>query len=372
MLNSGIRLSALNMTRLLDLPDELLMAIADFVRGGEDPKTFPFSERALAYEKFLTKRLPVQIQYLHSLYLVSRRFYLLLKPTFYRRIYVCSGCCDECEYPPLRLLENSLADDAAIKEYIVSAVPPCRGSIEEVYRFFWFPNIQELSIRRFDDWDSLGLNDDSKVGTSPVKELSLIGCDTGMEALAAVLSWPAGLEVLHLDSYCGPCLLGTWALTGSSTCAPLTGCLKQQKESLRVLTLTQRTWSSEPDEEPQLDLSDLTALTTLRICRAFLEGDGNPFETWRKLPSNLEELEIHYTVQFLTLHKDDPFLHGLLENRAEHFPKLGTVSTSQDKRREDNQGSVIADDSSAILHMPYSWTLSVLVGLTTVLARAAL
>lgn len=53
---------------------------------------------------------------------------------------------------------------------------------------------------RFNDWEPKEFEDDSHVGTSPVIALDLIGYGAHEEALGAVLSWPAALEVLHYDA----------------------------------------------------------------------------------------------------------------------------------------------------------------------------
>ncbi|KAL2787784.1 hypothetical protein BJX66DRAFT_340866 [Aspergillus keveii] len=228
---------------------------------------------------------------------------------------------------PLDQLKRTLENNPNLKEHIISAIVPCQDSIYDCYQFFWFPNMQTLSILRFNDW-TLKFDDDSYVGTSPVTALNLISCGAHEKALAAVLSWPVALEVLHYDAeqieWEGP--YGDEPGT-SWTCAAFVRSLQPQKATLRELTLT-RPWLDHEGlfNGPRIDLSDFTALTTLRIYQVFLCGLDDPLEAWKSLPRSLEELEIFYDDWDLTRFDEDEFLLGLLAHKKEHLPQLRTVS----------------------------------------------
>ncbi|KAJ5449962.1 uncharacterized protein N7458_006411 [Penicillium daleae] len=327
------------MARLLDLPDELILFIVNYVQAGNEQTTLPFFEWGDAYRSAIEQNPSQRVKDLRSLYLVSRRFNNLLKPTFYRNLCVHAP---SFRNHPLGQLERTLETDPNLEEHIVSAIVPCKDSILDIYRFFWFPNIQTLTVLRFNDWEPLEFEDDSYVGTSPVTTLKLIGCGAHEEALAAVLSWPAALEVLHYDAE-----QGEWEghygdePAKSWTCATFVRTLQPHKETLRELTLT-RPWLDHEGlgNGPRIDLSNFTALTTLRIYQVFLCGWDDCLEAWKGLPRNLEELEVFYDDTVLTRFDEDEFLQGLVVHKEAHLPRLRTVSiNSPEMQWEDPQPS---------------------------------
>ncbi|KAJ6103751.1 hypothetical protein N7486_003973 [Penicillium sp. IBT 16267x] len=324
------------MARLLNLPDELIVVIVNYLQADKEQTTLPFYNWGDAYKSAIERGPPQRIKDLRSLCLVSRPFNNLLKPTFYRNICVRE---DTFRNHPRDKLLRALESDPNLEEHIVSAIVPCKDSIYDVHRFFWFPNIQALSILRFNDWEPLEFEDDSHVGTSPVTALNLISCGAHEEALAAVLSWPAALKVLHYDAeqgewdgHCGDEAAKSW------TCAAFVRTLQPQKETLNELTLT-RPWLDHEGlgNGPRIDLSDFTALTTLRIYHVFLCGVDDPLEAWRSLPRSLEELEVFYDDWDLTRFDEDEFLRGLLANKKEHLPQLRTVSINSPEPTWDSE-----------------------------------
>jgi hypothetical protein len=319
------------MARLLDLPDELILLIIDHVQADTTQISLPFYDRRDVYRRLVEQNPPQRIKDLRSLCLVSARLNNMLKPILYRNICVRSNHLQN-------QLKWSLENDPKLEEYIISAIVPCNRSIIEVYQFFWFPNIQALSIHGFNDWEALEFEDDSHVGTSPVTTLNLINCGAHEEALATILSWPTTLEVLHYDAeqiewegHYGDEPAKSW------TCAAFVRTLQPHKATLRELTLS-RPWL---DHEGlgnglRIDLHDFTALTTLRIYHVFLCGEEDPLEAWSSLPRRLERLDVFYDDWELTRFDEDDFLRGLLAHKKEHLPYLRTVSIHSPEQTWDS------------------------------------
>ncbi|KAJ5625179.1 hypothetical protein N7510_001488 [Penicillium lagena] len=326
------------MGRLLDLPDELLSTIIDHIQDDTTGtitttlETLPFHQWGELYERAVGQKPSQRIKNLHSLLITSRRFNRLLKPIFHRDICVHDRFGDD----RLDQLHRTLEKDPGIEEHILSAIVPCNYIFTlNVYRFFWFPNIETLSIVKFKDWEPLEFENDSHVCTSPVKALNLISCGAHEKALAAVLSWPAGLEVLHYDAD-----QGEWEghledePVNSWTCAAFVRTLQPQQATLRELTLTRPPLEHEGlFNGPRIDLSEFTALTTLRIYHVFLCGWDDPRSAWRALPRSLEALEVFYDdtelTQFLEEGESeayDPFFLALVRHKKTHLPHLLTVS----------------------------------------------
>ena len=324
------------MTGLLDLPDEMILIIVNFLQQVQTQIPLPFSEWGNAYGKAITQYPLQRVNDLRSLSSVSRRFNHLVKPTLYRTI-----CVRENTYRnhPLEQLKRTLENNPRLEEHITSAIVPCQDSILDVYGFFWAPNIQRLAILRFNDWEPLEWENDSHVGTSPVTTLKLIDCGAHEEALAAVLSWPAALEALHYDVE-----QGEWdghysdQPVKSWTCAAFVRTLQSQKDTLRELTLTRPPLVHEGlGDGPRIDLSDFMALTTLRIYHVFLCGWDDRLEAWRSLPRNLEELEVFYDDTDLTRFDEDEFLRGLLAHKRAQLPRLRRVSINSPETTWDSE-----------------------------------
>ncbi|RAO64697.1 uncharacterized protein BHQ10_000709 [Talaromyces amestolkiae] len=297
--------------------------------------SLPFYNRGDVYRCLVEQNPPQRIKDLRSLCLVSARLNNLLKPVLYRNVCVRKN---GFRSQPLNQLKWSLENDPKLEEYIISAVIPCNDSIYDVYRFFWFPNIEALSIHRFNDWEPLEFEDDSHIGTSPITVLNLIDCGAHEEALATVLSWPAALEVLHYDAeqiewegHYGDEPAKSW------TCAAFVRALQPQKATLRELTLS-RPWLEHEGlgNGPRIDLHDFTALTTLRIYQVFLCGLEDPLEAWSSLPRSLERLDVFYDDTDLTRFDEDDFLRGLLAHKKEHLPHLRTVSINSPEQIWDS------------------------------------
>lgn len=325
------------MARLLDLPDELLSAIIAYLHADSTAtttitqRTLPFHRWAEMYHRVIEQIPSLPLENLRSLLLVCRRLNRFVKPIFYHDI------CIRDSFPKNRLddLQWTLEKDPSLREHIFSVVVPCSESILEAYPFFWFPNIEQLSILKFNDWEPLLFHDDSHIGTSPVRVLHLIACGAHEEALAAVLSWPAALAVLHYDTE-----QGEWGghYEGQPvyewTCAAFVRTLQPQKATLRELTLTRPPLVHEGlGNGPRIDLTGFNALVTLRIYHVFLCGVDDRHEAWRALPRSLEVLEVFYDDTDLTQFRDegdsyapDPWLLALVRHKRMHLPYLRSVS----------------------------------------------
>lgn len=336
------------MTRLLDLPDELLSAVIedlqpDTTAATITQQTLPFYRWEEMYHRMIEQNPSQQLKTLHSLLLTSHRLNRLVQPIFYRDICVR----DSFGKNRLHDLKWTLEKDPSLKEHILSACIPCNESIVEVYEFFWLPNIETLSILKFNDWEPLLFDNDSHIGTSPLKFLNLIACGAHEEALAAVLSWPAALEVLHYDAEQGEWdghyeghPMKEW------TCAAFVRTLYPQKATLRELTLTRPPLVHEGlGNGRRIDLSDFDALTTLRIHHVFLCGIDDRQEAWRALPRSIEVLEVFYDDTDLTQFLEegdsntyDPFLLALVRHKTIHLPHLRSVSINSPEHMWDSEG----------------------------------
>lgn len=313
--------------QFLDLPDELILVIVNYVQAEKGRRDLPFYKRGDLFASATQQDPPQQKEDLRSLYLVSRRFHRLLKQKYYENICVRE---DSFHNYPLDRLKRTLRDEPNLQNFIVSAVVPCKTSLYDFFCFYWFPNIQTLSILRFNAMDSLENKSGLRkfMGKSSVTALNLIRCGAHEEALATILSWPAALEVLHYDAE-----QGEWdgfygdGTARSWTCAAFVRTLQPQMGSLKELTLT-RPWLDHEGlfNGPRIHLRDFTALITLRIYQVFLCGEDDPLEAWRSLPRSLEELEIFYDDWDLTTFQGDEFLLGLLMHKAEHLPHLRRIS----------------------------------------------
>lgn len=159
-----------------------------------------------------------------------------------------------------------------------------------------------------------------------------------------MLSWPAALEELQYDA-----CQGAWGghyedePVPDWECAAFVRALQPQKATLKDLTLTRPPLAHEGlFNGPRIDLSDFTALTTLRIYHVFLCGVDDPREAWRGLPRHLEVLEVYYDDTELVRFQEegrhdsfDPFLLGLIRHKDTHLPHLRRVAVNSPEKKYD-------------------------------------
>ncbi|KAJ5204698.1 uncharacterized protein N7498_005577 [Penicillium cinerascens] len=356
------------MPGLLDLPSEVILIIVEYLQANIQHVALPFYELGDAHRYAISHNPPRRVRYLRSLLLVSRRLSDILTPILYRNVIV-RDYNRVNEKISLDQLQWSLEKNPSLSEDIVSAFIPCGSSwsdrsIGNVIPFFWYANMQTLTIHQFDDWEPLEFENDSHVGTSPVKYLTLIDCGAHEESLAAVLSWPAALKALHYDAN-----QGEWSghygdePAKEWTTAAFVRTLQSQKRSLEELTMTRPRLVHEGlGNGPRIDLSDFQALRILRIYHVFLCGTDDWPGVWRNLPPNLEELEVSYDDGDLTtfLYEGDavaydPFLLDVIRHKTTHLPHLHTVTIYAFERFDDSESeSQGIEDSAGHWKLPSS------------------
>ncbi|OQE19725.1 hypothetical protein PENFLA_c018G10541 [Penicillium flavigenum] len=326
------------MARLLDLPAELILAIIDYLQV--DMKQTSLLSHRPRYDEGYALEPPLSANHLHSLLLANCRLNSLLQPLLYRDIFVYRNV-------QLKQLTRSLQKNLSLKEHIISATlpwhPSMHGSLNDISHFFWFNNLQTLTIHGFYDWDSLEF-DNLLIGTSPVGCPRLIACGAHEEPLTTVLSWPVALKTLHYDveehvwgfDYPFPLKLRRW------TCAAFMRALQRQKATLVELTMTRPLNKRKfIDDGPLLDLSKFTSLKNLRIYHFFL-CRHDPYGVWERLPPSLEVLEIFYDYKDYTAFlwengEYDPFILDFINHKRAHLPYLHTVAIHSTQKLHDSE-----------------------------------
>lgn len=367
------------MAGLLDLPSEVILIIVEYLQSQSHEKgvLVPFYWFGDAYRETIFEHdQPHKAKDLYSLLLTSRQLKPLLQPIFYRDIFVRSYRPrsnrsqnsarrffgnyeiqsyahlappeDWSEKRPFDQLIWSLENIPSLRNLIVTAMVPCVESSAMYYvsALFWFPNMKNLTVYHFRDWEELEFENNAHVGTSVVEELRLISCGAHEEALAAVLSWPKALKTLHYDAE-----QGEWDghYEGQSvkewTCEAFVRTLQPQKETLEELVMTRPRLVHEGlHNGPPIQLRDFSALKVLRIYHVFLCGFDALDGISTRLPPNLEFLEVWYDDtelwKFLVEHNDEPpydrFLEILVRDKKSHLPKLNKVTVYTDENLYDS------------------------------------
>jgi len=350
------------MARLLDLPDEIILLIAEYLQATNQQTALWFYELAEAYDYAIDVNPPQSVKSLHSLLLASSRLNNLLTPVFYRDVFVRRDPYDD-KTPPLEMLKRSVQQDPSLSEYIISASfrgeTPRHGSIRDAIPFFWFPNIQTLTIYDFDEREPQVFVTDSHIGTSPVTRLSLLECSANEDALAEVLSWSAALQILHFDAGTKEPDPGYYGNDDDVEpeewdAAAFVRALQSQKTTLEELILTH------PEEVlpvAPINLVSFGVLKTLRIYQSFLAGLEYFHTVWEYLPPNLEVLEVFNNDDyFLDDDPDEPYelpLHDLITDKRTHFPHLHSVTIYSRETAETADGY----GTGWTEHLPELWPL---------------
>ncbi|KAJ6120828.1 hypothetical protein N7523_005108 [Penicillium sp. IBT 18751x] len=359
------------MAGLSDLPNEIVLLIVEYLQAGiqQDKVQVPFYRLANAHSYAIDHDPPRIIGYLRSLILLCRRFHALLTPILYRDIlvrdYALGGATRPRDQLNWTLEQNPVLDELINSAFISCAGPHDDRSIYRLVPFFWYASMHTLTIHQFNDWAPLEFDDDSHVGTSPVESLRLIECGAHEEALAAVLSWPAALRYLLYDveqvewfGHIGDEPAKEW------TAAAFVRTLQSQKSTLEELVMTRPRLDHEGlGNGPRINLSEFTALKTLRIYHVFLCGWDDPFGVWRDLPPNLEVLEVFYDDTDLTRFQNeyvperyDTFLPDLIRHKRTHLPRLHTVTIYSPERPDafDDEGQDEQEDLPSLWELPPS------------------
>ncbi|KAJ5502921.1 hypothetical protein N7463_005795 [Penicillium fimorum] len=326
------------MTHLLDLPPEVILSIYEYLQMNTKQTPLLFYEYGDAYRYVKDRDPPPSVKSLHSFLLASDRLHRrFLQAIFYRDIFVPSRdyfSKNGAKNTPLQHLDRTLKEDPSLQEHIVSATIPCEDVVD-FREFFWFTNIRNVTIIGSRDgyWDPWKPEDNFHIGTSPIECLRLISCEADEKALTNIFSWPAVLKKVHYDfdqsgweCNCGKCGVPPWS------CAAFVRSLQSQKGSLEELTMTRPPLEHEGlGDGPHIDLSEFTALKTLRIYHVFLCGLGHN-SLWESLPHSLEVLEVYYDdlqiIEYLSgADKESSchFIPGLIKHKRLHFPHLHTM-----------------------------------------------
>jgi hypothetical protein len=318
------------MTGLLDLSTEILLIIIDYTLPQKDIyieqgpfQTWAHRGHAMLLDKS-AKGNPYT-KHVYDLILSCRRLHNLLKPMLYRDVVATDRLFGKDS--SFEVLQRSLGDDRGLEQHVVSAMIHSKGRpIAEMASFFWLPNIENLTIDGFMDWDAPE-EQDFAAGTSPVRNLRLLNCGAHESALAMVLSWPFKLEELHYDANQAE-WMGHYEGGEEQdwTAEAFVRCLQPHKQTLRTLTLTRPFQDHEGlGTGPGIDLRDFKELRTLHIFDVFLCCWNS--EVWRRLPPNLQQLEVFYDDSELTRFVSDedqqaPFLLNLAPNIERQLPHL--------------------------------------------------
>ncbi|KAJ5980701.1 hypothetical protein N7481_007999 [Penicillium waksmanii] len=339
------------MAGLLDLPSEVILIIVEYLQSQSHDKgvLIPFYWFGDAYRETVFEHdQPPKVKDLHSLLLTSRQFKSLLQPILYRDIFI-RNYTRWNEKRPFDQLQWSLENIPSVQNLIVTAMIPCvePSTMYDVSDLFWFPNLKDLTIHHFKDWEELEFEDNAHVATSVVEHLRLISCGAHEEALAAVLSWPKALKTLFYDVE-----QGEWDAHYEDqpvkewTCEAFVRTLQPQKETLEELVMARPRLEHEGlYNGPAIQLRDFSALKVLRIYHIFLCGWDGPDGISTRLPPNLEVLEVWYDdtqlKKFLVEQHDEPpydrFLEILVRDKKIHFPKLHKVTVFTDEHIYDRE-----------------------------------
>ncbi|KAJ5126878.1 hypothetical protein N7448_007657 [Penicillium atrosanguineum] len=357
------------MAGLLDLPNEIILFIVDYLQAGiqEAEVQVPFYRLGDAYRDAIDHDQPRMTGYLRSLILLCHRFHDLLTPIMYRDILVRDYNFGG-KRRPLDQLNRTLQQNPGLNEFITSASISCGDSLADysilpLVPFFWYASMYTLTIHTFNDWSPLEFEDDSHVGTSPVEFLRLLGCGAHEEALASTLSWPAVLKSLHYDVE-----QGEWDGHAEGepakewTTTAFVRALQSQKSTLEELILTRPRCVHEGlYTGPHIILSEFTALKTLQIYHAFLRGWDESFRIWRCLPPNLEVLEVFYDDTDLYRFQNDcepdgydSFLPDLIRHKRTRLPHLHTVTIYSPENRYDSESE---GEDERTVNVPGLWEL---------------
>jgi hypothetical protein len=313
---------------LLDLPDELLVAIVEnylfqpMLLRVQGQRVWPASPRA-----------PLQIRQedgktLNRLVQTNKRLYGLFQGLLYSHVAVAPSNSPK--------FFDTLTKIPVLENQLVSLSTESLSN-DELSRIFSLPNLSSLEIWSLPPFHA-PLNHTTKHYKSTVQHLYLPRCFLFEAPLAEILSYPASLKTLEYDVY----PLGfpdffrdpqygqpSWLLRA----------LAPQQKTLERLAFTkyQHTVGGAPEItiERAIDLSNFTALKSLAISDLYLIGRRDTFRAEDlHLPPLLEDLQVLYGKRDVycrggyktEIFGDDwVWLRGLLQSKRTSSEKLKRI-----------------------------------------------
>jgi hypothetical protein len=351
---------------ILDLPDELLIAVADFVlpetKDADDDLVSSQERRGfINWADQTEKDTQAKIEknaWIYALMQCCKRLYDLYKPLIYKQVAIRNA-------PYLSHLIRSLeqsdvpdGESGGLKHLIHGLDIPGYDTMLDVSRVFWLPSLQFLHLQQFDaevppPLSFLARTLASHERTSLVSELKLSYCSASEAALSALFSWPEKLETLYYEV----------EQSGDDwDCAPFVRALEPQKDCLKMLTFTRPPLVHEGlGYGPRADLHEFTKITTLRIFQVFLIDEDDDIPIAKTLPPNVEMLEVYYDdapgyIDFLEDHQNGWVMelarYREVEGQFKHLRKL-CISSGEDGLHELTDLELL---ETVRWHPPALWT----------------
>lgn len=217
------------------------------------------------------------------------------------------------------------------------------NTIEVLKVLFRLPVIYTLCISDFNN--SYAPTLPKTAGTSCVKVLRLPRCGAHENVLTEILSWPKALEELWYEAYQDH---WDWRRAGETLpqweSTAFVRALRFQKDSLKHLGITRRLqYHKDVSSNPPINLSNFTALTSLRLFHTCLVGGGfGPAKNIHEnLPPQLELLEVYYDDtpyhRFAEVHELG-WLTDLALLKPTRLPALKTVAIFSPERLGEIEG----------------------------------
>jgi len=299
------------MTRLLDLPDEILDMIVkhyllEFRFDGGQRLWSPW--HAIP---------PSQLQSslasnLNHLVKTSKRFHNLYQSLLHTNVAFSISEHELSKF--LRTVEQSPA-----LVHITVSFYARFATLEDIMSLFSLPNINALAIKSIHKWEVPVLNP-SQYHKSTVQHLYLPSCAEGGSCPSDTLAYPAALKSLEYEHDYYQSAESRHPYWTSDT---LMDALSHHRTTLERLTLTRtKTAAAQIVDRPAIDLSTYTALKSLSITWFMLQLDDQQWEQecYKRMPPLLEHLQVLYDEgeddYNTVLDEEWIWLKGVLRNKA--------------------------------------------------------